>query len=64
ELESIKAIIEENFEIVQEEEEEVVIPEEEEYTCPDCGSIVTPEMTHCPSCGVELSFEFGDDQQA
>ncbi len=64
ELDSIKAIIEENFEIVQEEEEEVVIPEEEEYTCPDCGSIVTPDMTHCPSCGVELSFEFGDDQQA
>lgn len=64
ELDSIKAIIEENFEIVQEEEEEVVIPEEEEYTCPDCGGIVTPGMTHCPSCGVELSFEFGDDQQA
>lgn len=62
-IESIKAIIEENIEIVQEETEEVLGSEDEEYTCPDCGTVVTPEMSHCPSCGVELSFEYGDDQE-
>jgi len=62
-IESIKAIIEENIEIVQEETEEVLDSEDEEYTCPDCGTVVTPEMSHCPSCGVELSFEYGDDQE-
>jgi RNA polymerase subunit RPABC4/transcription elongation factor Spt4 len=34
------------------------------YTCPDCGTAVTPDMKNCPSCGVELSFEYSDDQQA
>lgn len=63
-IEAVQAIIEENIEIVQEETEEVVDSEEEEYTCPDCGTAVTPDMKNCPSCGVELSFEFGDDQEA
>ncbi|MDX9828306.1 MAG: transcription termination factor NusA [Spirochaetia bacterium] len=63
-IEAIKAIIEENIEIVQEETEEVLDSEDEEYTCPDCGTAVTPEMKNCPSCGVELSFEYGDDQEA
>ncbi len=63
-IEAVQAIIEENIEIVQEETEEIVDSEEEEYTCPDCGTAVTPDMKNCPSCGVELSFEFGDDQEA
>jgi N utilization substance protein A len=63
-IESIKKIIEENIEIVQEETEEVMDSEDEEYTCPDCGTAVTPDMKNCPSCGVELSFEYGDDQEA
>ncbi len=63
-IESIKSIIEENIEIVQEETEEVLDSEDEEYTCPDCGTAVTPDMKNCPSCGVELSFEYGDDQEA
>lgn len=63
-IRSIRAIIEENIEIVQEEEEEAVAPETEVYTCPDCGTIVTPDMKRCPSCGVELSFEYSDDHEA
>jgi len=60
---AIQAIISENIEIVQEGEGEPS-SESEEYTCPDCGTAVTPDMEHCPSCGVELSFEYGDDQES
>ncbi|MGB4587472.1 MAG: transcription termination factor NusA [Rectinemataceae bacterium] len=63
-IESIQGIIEENIEIVQEETEEEVDADSEEYTCPDCGTVVTPDMKNCPSCGVELSFEYNDDQEA
>jgi transcription termination/antitermination protein NusA len=61
ELSAIRATIEENIEIVQEEEEPAA--EAEEYTCPDCGTAVTPDMKKCPSCGVELSFEYDDGQE-
>lgn len=63
-LASVQAIIEENIEIVQEESDDTAGEGEESYTCPDCGAAVTPDMMHCPSCGVELSFEYGDDQDA
>ena len=63
-IESIQGIIEENIEIVQEETEEEADADSEEYTCPDCGTVVTPDMKNCPSCGVELSFEYNDDQEA
>ncbi len=62
EVERVRRIIEENIEIVQ--EEEASENDGEEYTCPDCGSLVTPDMKTCPSCGVELSFEYDDDQDA
>jgi N utilization substance protein A len=55
---AIRGIIEENVEIVQEEVEE----EPESYTCPECGTSVTPDMDHCPSCGVALSFEADEKQ--
>ena len=64
EIESIKSIIEENIEIVQEETDETAEADSEAYTCPDCGTAVTPDMKNCPSCGVELSFEYSDDQEA
>ena len=54
--------MEENIEIVQEEDEADAVGEE--YNCPDCGTLVTPDMKTCPSCGVELSFEYDDDQDA
>ena len=65
--EKIQAIIDENVEVVEAAREEAAqaAPEakDDEYECPDCGSRVTPEMTHCPNCGVELSFEYEDDQE-
>ncbi|MCX7026816.1 MAG: transcription termination factor NusA [Spirochaetes bacterium] len=61
ELSAIRATIEENIEIVQEEEEPAA--ESEVYTCPDCGTAVTPDMKNCPSCGVELSFEYDDQEE-
>lgn len=64
EIDAIKGIIDENIEIVQEETEESANSEAEEYLCPDCGTAVTPDMKNCPSCGVELSFEYSDDQEA
>ena len=72
-ISTIQAIISENVEVVEEEEAEAEAPVateeegsegEEVYECPDCGARVTPEMTHCPACGVELSFEYEDDQGA
>jgi N utilization substance protein A len=68
----IQSIISENVEVVEEEEaaqpaeaasEEAGVGEEI-YECPDCGARVTPDMSHCPACGVELSFEYEDDQEA
>ena len=65
EIQMVQGIIEENIEIVQEETEDSSETASEEYTCPDCGTAVTPDMKNCPSCGVELSFEYNsDDQQA
>jgi N utilization substance protein A len=67
---TIQAIIEENVEVVEEEgeaeeaEAEAETPSEDAYECPDCGARVTPDMTKCSSCGVELSFEYEDDQEA
>lgn len=67
---ALQSIIEENVELVEEDEEAESEPEkaeeeaEEVYECPDCGHRVTPEMGQCPACGVELSFEYEDDQEA
>jgi N utilization substance protein A len=61
-VERVRLIMEENIEIVQEEDEADAVGEE--YNCPDCGTLVTPDMKTCPSCGVELSFEYDDDQDA
>ncbi len=66
-IESIRAIIDENVEVIEEdyEEEEEYEDEEEEqseiFECPDCHAPLTLEMTHCPQCGVALSFEYEDE---
>jgi N utilization substance protein A len=71
-LDAVRRIIEENVEVIEEEfEEEPALevevqqpepePEPELYECPDCHAGVTPDMTHCPQCGVALSFEYEDD---
>ncbi len=72
-LEALRAIVAENVEVVEEEEgapegepraEGAEGAEAEIYECPDCGASVTPDMSRCPKCGVELSFEYEDDQEA
>jgi transcription termination/antitermination protein NusA len=71
-LAAIQSIVSENVEVVEENEAEQPRPSSEEepgggeeiYECPDCGARVTPDMSHCPACGVELSFEYEDDQEA
>ncbi len=69
---AIQSIINENVEVVEEAEAgeaatvagEKPVEGEEAYECPDCGARVTPDMSHCPACGVELSFEYEDDQES
>ena len=75
-FELVKSIIEENVEIMdddiepmEEEEAEAETPEEadeekEYYECPECGKPITEDMDHCPNCGVELSFEEEDEDEA
>jgi len=70
--EKLKSIIDEHIEIVEEEEAEGEQEESadeifsasqdvEEYECPECGGKITIDMTNCPNCSVELSFEYEDD---
>ena len=55
----VMKFIEDNFEIVEEKVSEV--GEEEDgvlyYNCPECGSRISENDTHCPNCGVEIEFE-------
>ena len=41
-------------------EEEV--SDDEEYECPECGGKITVDMTVCPNCGIEISFEYEDEE--
>lgn len=66
--ERVRAVIEENVEVIEEEEqaaEEAGTESGEEadegYECPECGEKITLDMTACPKCGVGLSFEYEDD---
>ncbi|MCK9171335.1 MAG: transcription termination factor NusA [Treponema sp.] len=73
EIDAVNAIIKDNVEFVDEneaseEETEKEMPssagqneEEEVYHCPECGAVITLDMTHCPKCGVE--FEFKEDEE-
>ena len=66
-VEKIQLIVDENVEVVEDSREEAAeaVPEAGDvYECPDCSTRVTPEMTHCPNCGVELSFEYEDGEEA
>jgi N utilization substance protein A len=31
---------------------------DEELVCPECGAVITTDMTACPACGIGLSFEY------
>lgn len=55
-LKEVVSVVEEtdeNYEGIAEE----VVEEIEVYECPNCGSSITEDMTKCPKCGIELSFE-------
>ena len=55
-LKDVVSVVEEtdeNYEGIAEE----VVEEIEVYECPNCGSSITEDMTKCPKCGIELSFE-------
>ena len=51
-------------EAAQESAESAVAEDEEqiEFECPECGARVTEDMTVCPNCGVELSFEYEEEE--
>jgi N utilization substance protein A len=42
----------------KQEQPEEAQEEAEEYECPECGAKITVDMTHCPNCGIGLSFEY------
>lgn len=54
-LKEIVTVVESDEEGYETTEE--VVEEIEVYECPNCGSTITEDMTKCPKCGVELSFE-------
>ena len=66
-IETIRAVLDENVEIIEEEEEAVPIEEEsveeeggaeeeESYECPECGAPITVDMSACPNCEVRIEF--------
>ena len=71
-LEKLNELINQNVEFVEEdaqeqassqnaESEQASSEDSEEYRCPECGAVITLDMTHCPKCGVE--FEFKEDEE-
>jgi hypothetical protein len=49
-----------------EEEEEVIEigeGEEAEFECPDCGAVLTPDLTECPGCGLEFEVIEDEDEE-
>ena len=58
-IENVNSVLNEYVEIEDEEPEvsEDEASEEEEYFCPECNTRITADMTKCPHCGVEISFE-------
>ena len=72
-IQTIRAILQENVDIIEEEDEaeqidyqesesDVQEEEDEDYYCPECGKEITIDMTTCPNCGVGLSFEIEGDE--
>ena len=69
ELAKLHELVNSVVEFVEEESEEnssETLAEEQEdeevYECPECGARITLDMTACPNCGVELSFEYEDEE--
>ena len=32
------------------------------FECPECGHKITIDMNKCPNCGVDLAFEYEDEE--
>ena len=65
-IDGVDAIIKNTVEFVEDdnasrESAEEAADDEEVYHCPECGAVITLDMTHCPKCGVE--FEFKEDEE-
>ena len=61
-VDNLMLVMKDVVEIVEGEDDyettsEEVVEEIEVYECPNCGSSITEDMTKCPKCGIELSFE-------
>ena len=59
--EESESVEETNASEVEEETEEDA-SDDEEYECPECGGKITVDMTVCPNCGIEISFEYEDEE--
>lgn len=62
-------IIANAVEVVEDDEDEIneeskidSEDETEEFECPECGHKITIDMTKCPNCGVDLAFEYEDEE--
>lgn len=40
------------------------MPDDEEFECPECGALITTEMSSCPSCGIELEWDEGGQESS
>jgi len=58
ELQAINSIILQYVDIVEEDDED-----EYEYTCPNCGHVITLDMSECPECGTGLAFETVEEEE-
>ncbi|MGD1823511.1 MAG: transcription termination factor NusA [Pleomorphochaeta sp.] len=58
ELEAINTIILQYVDIVEEDDED-----EYEYKCPNCGHVITLDMSECPECGTGLAFETVEEDE-
>jgi len=63
ENEPVEEGVEEDEADVETEEDDDDESDSEEYECPECGNIITVDMTLCPNCGVGLSFEEEDEDE-
>lgn len=60
----VNAAVERNEKTLSKSSQETAASEEDEaveYRCPECGALITEDMTRCPVCGVE--FEFEEDEE-
>ncbi len=56
----LASYIEKYIEVVDDNDDKNA--EIEEYECPECGAMIPEDADHCPSCGIEISFEEDDEE--